>query len=103
VGTNRRYADRIDEQMNARVVDAVARGRQPETLTPLELQLSEQPMTRPPRAIPVRVWVRYAGIAIEVDAEAVAWTPRATAIRWRTTAGDVQQAWVWSSAVSPRE
>lgn len=96
MGGNRRYSD--DAKWDARILQMVARGKEPETLSPVELELSEEPITRPPRAIPVSAWVRYGGIPMRVDAEATAWTSRAVAIVWRTPEG-LHRAWVWRSAV----
>ena len=89
-------ATRID----AKIVESVARGSKPDTLTPLKLALNGEPITRPPRAKRVHAWVRYRGVPVLVDAEAVAWTPRAVGIRWQAAPGDIHQAWVWASAVS---
>lgn len=41
-------------------------------------------------------------VAVKVDAEAVAWTGRAVAIRWTMASGAEHKAWVWASAVEPR-
>jgi hypothetical protein len=96
VGVNRRYGD---HGMDNRILQAVSRGEAAETLGEHELQLDREPLTRAPVAKPVRAWVRYGGAAIEVDAEAVAWTSRAVAIRW-TDGQAVYRAWVWAGAVS---
>jgi hypothetical protein len=34
-----------------------------------------------------------------IEAELVAWTSRACAVRWRTRTGEEHRAWVWASAV----
>lgn len=103
MGTNRRYADAIDRKMDDRVHEVVMRDNEPASLTPAELELDEEPITKPPRARPVLAWVRYGDVPIRVDAEVVAWTSRAAAIRWRTPAGDVHKAWVWMSGVTDRQ
>lgn len=97
MGTNRRYdeggiSDRIDQ--------AVTRGLQPDTLVDEQLDLDNEPLTTPRRARPVVAWVRYGTVNLRVDAEAVAWTARAVAIRWRAPSGGIDRAWVWASAVS---
>lgn len=99
MGTNKRYgeggiADRIDQ--------VATRGLQPDTLTDEQLDLDNEPLTTPRRARPVIAWVKYGRIDLHVDAEAVAWTARAVAIRWRSPEGPVHRAWVWASAVSDR-
>lgn len=38
-------------------------------------------------ARPVEAWVRYGGVPVVIDAEAVAWTEHAVAIRWPSLEG----------------
>lgn len=102
MGTNRRYADSIDRRMDARIAEREVEGLEPFTLTPAELELATQPLTRAPVPKAVRAWVRFGPHAIKVDAEAVAWTERAVAIRWMTPSGVEHKAWVWASAVETR-
>lgn len=87
--------------MDARIAESTMRGKKPDTLTPAEIDLDKEPLTRTPVARPVKAWVRYEGVPLLVDAEAVAWTEHAVAIRWRAPDGQ-HRAWVWSSAVRPR-
>jgi hypothetical protein len=101
LGTNKRYADSIDRRMGERAAETVMRGKQPETLTPTELELTREPLTRTPVARPVRAWVHYGAVALLVEAEAVAWTEHAVAIRWQSPEGE-HRAWVWASAVRGR-
>lgn len=75
------------------------RDHTPVSLADRELELGRLPLTRTPRPVPVRAWVHYDSIALQVDAEVVAWTPRAVAIRWMTPQGAEHRAWVWASAV----
>lgn len=98
MGTSKRYAAHYDRLNERR---AVMRG-EPQSLTDAELERDIQPLTRTPVAMPVRAWVRYEGGAIQVDAEAVAWTARAVAIRWEAPDGRTDRAWVWASAVERR-
>jgi len=72
---------------------------QPESLNDVELELDRLPLTKTPQPEQVRVWVHYGRKAIRIDAELVAWTPRACAVRWKTDDGTVHRAWVWASAV----
>jgi hypothetical protein len=87
--------------MGERAAEMVMRGKQPESLTPTELELAREPLTRTPIARPVRAWVHYGAVALQVEAEAVVWTEHAVAIRWRSPEGE-HRAWVWASAVRPR-
>ena len=87
--------------MDQRIVDAVTRSGAPDSLSDRELELATEPLTRSPVPRPVRAWVRYGDEAIAVDAEAVAWTEYAVAIRWSTADGE-HRAWVWASAVRGR-
>lgn len=102
MGTSKRYADAVDRQMDARIAQRIMSGGPPASLGRAELQLDQLALTRTPKPIPVRVWVRYPEAPLEVDAEAVAWTSRAVAVRWPGPDGE-HRAWVWASAVTPRE
>jgi hypothetical protein len=103
VGTNRRYADRIDREAIERMhAEVMARGIPPLSLNDLELELKDVPLTKPPRPREVSAWVHYGAVAIFIDCEAVAWTEHAVAIRWITPQKQHHRAWVWSSAVRPR-
>ena len=99
VGTNKRYADAVDRRMDSRVVEKVMRSGAPLSLTDDELQLDVYPLTRTPQPEPVTAWVRYPAAPIQVEGVAVAWTPRAVAIRWKGPDGAEHRAWVWASAV----
>jgi hypothetical protein len=68
LGTNKRYADSIDRRMGARVNETIMRGAEPESLTTAELALDSEPLTRTPVPRPVKAWVRYGNIPIQVDA-----------------------------------
>ena len=101
VGTAKRYADKVDRQMNDRVVRRIMESGPPFSLGREELELDVQPVTRTPRPHKVRAWVRYPDGPLQVDGEVVAWTPRAVAVRW--SAGEnLHKAWVWASAVEVR-
>jgi len=85
--------------MDERIVERVTAETEPQSLKSSELELDTELLVRPDRAVPVRAWVRYGDVPLSVEAEAVAWTPRAVAIRWKTPGGTVHKAWVWASAV----
>lgn len=99
MGTNRRYSDAIDRQQHDRVNDMIMRDSPPSSLTDPELELDRFPLTRTPVPERVRVWIRYRDAAIRIDAELIAWTPRACAVRCKTSTGEQHRAWVWASAV----
>lgn len=88
--------------MNARIAEREVASLEPHTLTNDELELDREPLTRTPMPRPVRAWVRFGPHALKVDAEAVAWTGRAVAIKWTMASGAEHRAWVWASAVEPR-
>jgi len=102
VGTNKRYAEAIDKRMDARVIEKIMRSGEPLSLSDIELQLDVYPLTRTPRPEPVRAWVRYPAAPVEIEALAVAWTPRAVAIKWPGPDEIMHKAWVWASAVDRR-
>lgn len=99
MGTNKRYAESIDRRMHENVNAMIMRDHVPSSLTDQELELDRLPITRTPVAEKVTAWVRYGDVPLLVDAELVAWTPRACAVRWITKAGVEHRAWVWASAV----
>lgn len=99
MGTNKRYAEAIDRRMSERIDETVMRDHEPFTLTPAELELDRLPLTRTPTPETVKVWIRYGTHPLKLEAQLVAWTPRACAVRWTTPAGDEHRAWVWASAV----
>lgn len=101
MGTNRRYAHRIDQMMDARILQSVAAKGELQTLTDTELEFTTEPITRTPVPRPVSAWVRFGTIPIRVDAEAVIWTRYAVGIRFTVDAIE-HRTWVWASAVSGR-
>jgi hypothetical protein len=102
MGTSKRYAAAVDRQMDARILQRVMQENTPLTLTREELELDREPLTRAPIARPVSAWVRYAGTAVFLNAEAVEWTAHAVHVRWITPVGDRHHAWVWASAIRSR-
>ena len=98
MGSNRRYAHRIDERMDQRILEQTAKGGALQSLTRSELELDSEPFTRAPQPRPVHAWVRFGEVPIMVDAEACSWTAYAVAIRF-TVAGTEYKTWVWSSAI----
>ncbi len=88
--------------MTARIVEREDAGHAPQPLTAEELELATEPITKTPVPRPVRAWVHFGPVAVKVDAEAVAWTSRAVAIRWTMPSGVEHKAWVWLSAVEAR-
>jgi hypothetical protein len=102
LGTNKRYSDSIDRRMNARIAEREVAGLEPFSLTDEELELATETLTLTPVPRAVRAWDRFGQHAIKVDAEAVAWTGRAVAIKWAMPNGIEHRAWVWASAVEPR-
>jgi len=98
VGTAKRYAHVVDRRMSDSIARRIMESGPPLSLGSEELALDRVPLTRTPEPLQVRVWVRYPGGPLQVDAEAVAWTTRAVAVRWKCD-DDVHKAWVWASAV----
>jgi hypothetical protein len=68
LGTSKRYADSIDQRMAEGAAESVMRNGEPDTLTPAELSLDKEPMTRAPVAQPVRACVRYGPVPLLIDA-----------------------------------
>lgn len=81
--------DRVPMRDMARQVPAVA--------------IAGQRVTRPTSAQLVRAWiVDGRGRDVEVDGEAVAWTPRVVQVRYFDEHGREGFVWVWASAVTRR-
>ena len=99
VGTNKRYAAQVDARMSQRIGEQIMDESEPLSLRNEELELKRLPLTRTPIPVKVKAWVHYPLGAVRVDAEMIAWTPRACAIRWMTPKGRAHKAWVWASAV----
>lgn len=78
------------------------RDHPPQTLTPAELDLEHEPLTKPPQPLPCSAWVRYGSDVIRIDGTAVAWTSKAVAVKWTTPDGAEQRAWLWAPAVTLR-
>jgi hypothetical protein len=98
MGSNRRYADRIDRLMERRISEMAIRPT-PVSLTPEELDLEHDPVRQADNTVPVRAWVRFPETVIRAEGRAVAWTSRAVLIRWDGADGSEREAWVWASAV----
>lgn len=99
MGTNKRYAGSIDRRQRERANETIMRDGKPASLSDAELELDRLPLTRTPQPERVRVWIHYGDAALRIEAELVAWTPRACAVRWQTNEGHEHRAWVWASAV----
>lgn len=85
--------------MDSRVAERIMRSGEPLSLTTAELELDVEPLTKTPKPMPVKAWVRYPDAPLLVDATVVAWTSRAVAITWDGPDNSRSRAWVWSDAV----
>jgi hypothetical protein len=65
----------------------------------MELELDRRALTRPPRPVKAKAWVRYGGESIFIEVLITAWTSSAVAIKWKTSTGAEHKAWVWNGAV----
>lgn len=101
MGSNKRYADAIDRRMSERADEVIMRDQRPEGLKSAELELDKYALTIPPTPVPVVVWVRYGGVPLRLQAEAVKWTEKVVACQWETPSG-LHKAWLWASAVDRR-
>ena len=99
MGTSRRYADDVDRRSDEKYIARLAKQAPLQTLSPQELELSIQPVTKTPKPEIVRAWVRFGAEPFRVKhAEAVMWTSSAIAIRF-TACGTEYRCWVWANAV----
>lgn len=102
MGSNKRYARQVDARMDASIVERIMASSAPESLSDEELELSRFDLTQTRNPRPVWAWVRYSDGALHIEADAVAWTERAVAIKWQSISGEPHRAWVWGSAVESR-
>ena len=99
MGTNKRYAEYYDRQMDARILQRIAADFPLQTLTDRELQANSLPVTRDPQPKPCKAWVRFGPHAMLVDGVVVVWNDLACGIEF--TIGDRQlRCWVWANAVT---
>lgn len=100
MGTNRRYADKIDRQMDVKILDSIASKGGLQSLSAAEVALDREQLTIDPNPNPkpVKAWVRFYSVPVQVHAYAHRWTSRAVGIRFRAGGKD-HTAWVWSSVV----
>ncbi|MDQ7877300.1 hypothetical protein Q9R08_04850 [Microbacterium sp. QXD-8] len=98
MGTNRRYADRIDRQMDERILATIAAKGGLQSLSAAELALDREQLTIDPEPKPVLAWVRFYGEAVRVRGFACRWTPKAVGVKF-TAGGKEYTTWVWSDAV----
>lgn len=107
MGTSKRYAHVVDRRMSERIrmqeLERLAAEYPLQSLTPAELGLDREPLTRDPQPRQrVRAWVRFGPSAIDVDAVVHVWTERAIGIAF--VVGETQhKCWVWSNAATPLE
>ena len=98
MGTNRRYADCVDKQMATRA-QQVASAPRPVGLSPIEVDLSTQPVRAHSTPIPIRAWVHFTAAPAQLEGVAVEWTDTAVHVELVDTAGRRHRLWAWASAV----
>lgn len=99
MGTNKRYAEYYDRQMDARILQRIAAEFPLQSLTDRELQAGWLPVTRDPQPKPCKAWVRFGPHAMLVDGVVVVWNDLACGIEF--TIGDRRlRCWVWANAVT---
>lgn len=99
MGTNKRYAHRIDDAMEQRILESFVANKGPlQTLSPDELELDKLPLTVDPQPKKVRAWVRFGGQHAQVEATLHRWTAKACGIRFEIR-GKEFHCWVWGNAI----
>lgn len=84
--------------MGDRILATIAAKGGLQSLTPAEIALDREQLTIDPEPKPIRAWVHFYEVAIQVHAYAHRWTSRAVGIKFRA-GGKEYATWVWSSAV----
>ena len=92
MGSNRRYGSDVSDA----VLNEVLIRPRPISLSDAEIGTR---ITKVDEPVPVRAWVRFPESPIQVDGQAVAWTPRAVRVEFELRDGARLSAWVWASAV----
>lgn len=79
--------------MGEKILERVMAESAPTSLSDEELELDVQPLTKPPRVMPVTAWVRYGNgeTAVRVEGQALAWMRRAVTEEWQTPEGEVHR------------
>jgi len=98
MGTNRRYAERVDQRMAARAQE-IASAARPLGLSPAEVDLARQPTRSHSTPIPIRAWVHFTAAPAQLEGVAVEWTDTAVHVELVDAAGRRHRLWVWASAV----
>jgi len=98
MGTNRRYADRVDQQMASRA-QQVASAPRPVGLSPVEVDLARQPARSHSAPVPIRAWVQFNPAPAQLEGVAVEWNDFAVHVELVDAAGRRHRLWVWANAV----
>ncbi|MDO9398379.1 MAG: hypothetical protein Q7T71_17680 [Herbiconiux sp.] len=101
MGTNRRYADKIDRQMSQRIEEVNLRPQYeslPPSLSGIEHD-RPQPSAEP---VPVTVWVGVTAGKVKIEAEAVEWNRKAARVVWKDAQGNENSVWVYLGAITRR-
>ncbi len=102
MGTNRRYADRVDRQMAARA-QQVASAARPLGLSPVGVDLTSRPARSQSVPVPILAWVQFTPTPTKLEGVAVEWNDVAVHVELIDAAGRKHRLWVWASAVERLE
>lgn len=100
MGTSRRYAAKIDRQMDQKILQRIAEENPLQSLTAAERQEAVLPVTRDPQPKPCSAWVRFGPHSMRVDAVVVVWNDVACGIQFSIGEKEMR-CWVWANAVTP--
>lgn len=98
MGTNRRYADRVDQQMATRA-QQVASAPRPLGLSPVEVDLARHPARSQSAPVLIRAWVQFTPAPAQLEGVAVEWNDVAVHVELVDGDGRRHRLWVWASAV----
>lgn len=98
MGTNRRYAHRVDQQMATRA-QQVASAARPVGLSEVEVDLANRPARSQTVPVPIRAWVQFTPTPAQLQGVAVEWNDVAVHVELVDAAGRRHRLWVWASAV----
>ncbi|WP_440709744.1 hypothetical protein [Herbiconiux sp. YIM B11900] len=101
MGTNKRYAHRIDQQMDRRIEESAMRPKI-ESLPPAVTGIDHDKPVKAPEPIEVEAWVPISSGTVKIQARVVEWNTKAAHIEWRDSSGNERAAWVYLGAVKRR-
>ncbi|WP_378144840.1 hypothetical protein ACFJGV_15285 [Cnuibacter sp. UC19_7] len=101
MSSNRRYADKIDRQMAAKIAQ-VEMSPKYRSLPPELTEIEKDRPVQAPEPIAVTAWIDITAGTIPIEAVVREWNQKAARIEWTTSDGSQHSAWVYLGAIRRR-